>query len=163
MSGNSSVCRRQSANSPNTTSATIVTTVIIGRLIAKSEIIIESAPPTAVRWRTSRRCRDPNEGSRSYSLGRAKKKRVARLYARQYLDRFRSLVSEADLYLNLFRLSLPHPHHGWNRSAHVDRGLRNYEAQLCCGGHPAVREQPADERASFVWNRDVNANLASRR
>jgi hypothetical protein len=41
MSGNSSVWRRQSANSPNTTSATIVTTVIIGRLIAKSDMNID--------------------------------------------------------------------------------------------------------------------------
>src|SRR4029077_8855746 len=98
-----------------------------GRWIAKSEIIIESAPPTAVRCRTSRRCRDPNDSSRSYSLRRAKKKRVARLQAGQVLYRFRSLVSEADLYLNFFRLPLPYAHHGWNRSAHVNRGLRNYQ------------------------------------
>src|SRR6266852_9895956 len=162
MSGNSSVCRRQSANNPNTTSATIVTTVIIGRLIAKSEMIIKSAPSTAVRCRSSRRCRDPNEGSRSYPQGRVKKKRVARLQARQYLDRLRSLVSQAYLYLNLFRLSLLHPHHGWNRSPHVDRRLWNDQPRLRCGGHPPVREHPADERASFVRNRDVNAHLACR-
>src|SRR6267142_3383326 len=102
MSGNSSVCRRQSANNPNTTSATIVTTVIMGRLIAKSEIIIESAPLTAIR----RRCRDPYGGSRSYSHGRAHKQRVARLQARQYFDRLRRLVRQTDLYGNFLRLAL---------------------------------------------------------
>ena len=43
MSGNSSVCSRRSAASPNATSAIIVTTVMIGRLMAKSEM--NMAPP----------------------------------------------------------------------------------------------------------------------
>jgi hypothetical protein len=38
MSGNSSVSSRKSATSPNTASAIIVTTVMIGRLMAKSEM-----------------------------------------------------------------------------------------------------------------------------
>ena len=47
MSGNSSVCSFHNANKPNTTKATIVTTVIIGRLIAKSEMTIRV---TSVRY-----------------------------------------------------------------------------------------------------------------
>ncbi len=38
MSGNSSVLRRQSENSPNTTSASITVTVAIGFLMARSEM-----------------------------------------------------------------------------------------------------------------------------
>ena len=38
MAGNSSVSKRANAASPNTTSAIIVTTVMIGRLMAKSEM-----------------------------------------------------------------------------------------------------------------------------
>src|SRR5512140_2694554 len=38
MSGNSSVCSCHSEKSPNTTSATIETTVTMGRLMAKSEM-----------------------------------------------------------------------------------------------------------------------------
>src|SRR4051794_18497664 len=44
MSGNSSVSRRASAAIPNATSAIIVTTVMIGRRIAKSEMNMASTP-----------------------------------------------------------------------------------------------------------------------
>jgi hypothetical protein len=53
MSGNSSVCSRMSAAMPNTTSAIIVTTVMIGRLMAKSEMNIALDESWAVAARGS--------------------------------------------------------------------------------------------------------------
>ena len=72
---------RNSANNPNTTSATIATTVIIGRLIAKSEITICLAPrlllsalcPTATDTFTDRSRRD--------SLRCAEQQRVSGLHS----------------------------------------------------------------------------------
>src|SRR5437868_13846448 len=53
-SGNSSVLSLSSANKPNTTSATIETTVISGRLIAKSDMNILNVPELVVSDVTSR-------------------------------------------------------------------------------------------------------------
>src|SRR4051794_30437927 len=47
-SGNSSTFSDQSAKMPKTTSATIVTTVTVGRLMARSERNIGSGPPAGL-------------------------------------------------------------------------------------------------------------------
>src|SRR3982751_1200300 len=108
MSGNSSVCSRHSANSPNTTSATIVTTVIIGRLIAKSEITIKSAP----LWRATRRWRrDAHRSSGRNSLSGADQQRVAGGQSRQHFRGLRRLVANSDLHLNLLNFPALYPHH----------------------------------------------------
>src|SRR3954463_11778311 len=156
MSGNSSVCSRHSANSPNTTSATIVTTVIIGRLIAKSEITIKSAPP----WRTTHRWRrDAHRSSGRNSLSGADQQRVAGGQSRQYFRRLRRLVVDSDLHLNLLHLSALYPHHRGRRPAKIDRRRRNYEPGPRRRRHPAAGEQAADQSSSGVRNRDVDAHL----
>ena len=79
MSGNSSVFSSHSANRPNTTSATIATTVIIGRLIAKSEMTM---PIYLCKLLVVAACRrDSHRSAGSDSLRRTDQHRVACLYS----------------------------------------------------------------------------------
>src|SRR3954467_391161 len=98
-SGNSSVLSFTSAKMPKMTIDTIATTVISGRLIAKSEMIIGSPMSLLARrirggahlhrrlLRDTTRCSEQN--------------RVARRHARFHLDRFGRPVANSQLHFGL--------------------------------------------------------------
>src|SRR5215210_2409308 len=166
MSGNSSVCNRQSAKSPNTTNATIVTTVIMGRLMAKSEITMRSAPLGRLRVRRRRvddRCGHPHRCSRRDSLSGTGQQRVAGTQAGENFRRLQCLVVDADGYLHLLDLATLHPHNAGRGSAPIDRGAGHNQARSGRRGNPATREQSAYERSAGIWNRDIDAYLTRRR
>src|SRR5688500_19224054 len=77
---------------PNTTSASMVTTVMTGRLIARSEM--NMLP----------RRSDRHRGAGADSLGRPEQKDVPLVDARDDLDPFRAFVAETERHCHLFRL-----------------------------------------------------------
>src|SRR5215213_5524497 len=120
-SGNSSVCRRSRAIKPNTVSASMLTTVMIGLRIAKSEINTVGSP----RRRSARRrlvhahCgwgawREPGRP--------AHQDRVTGRDALPHLDSLVYPVLEPGLDLHPLHPSTLEPHHQRTDAAAIDRG-----------------------------------------
>src|SRR5687767_13201744 len=100
---------------PNTTSASMVTTVMTGRLIARSEM--NMLP----------RRSDRHRGAGADSLGRPEQKDVALVDARDDLDPFRAFVAETERHCHLFRLPIRDAKDPGLTLASVDRRERHHE------------------------------------
>src|SRR6476469_7910797 len=102
MSGNSSVWRLISAAPPNATSATIAVTVMIGRLIAKSEMNIPCSCPPVRRLASARRSitggGNANPGAWREPLRRVREQRVTHAHAGADLHLIGCVVAYAELH-----------------------------------------------------------------
>src|SRR5215831_19683392 len=168
-SGNSSVFNVSSANVPKITSVSMATTVINGRLIAKSEIII---------WREASDCgvrREPlvfaGVRRRAHFHGRllrdtcrrAKQQRVPRLYPGAHLDGLRRRIANPKLDLCLLNDAVLEQHHVRLEPSLVHGRERDHRRIANFARHVAVREQTAHERAARVWQRHDDPDLPGRR
>src|SRR5687768_9877421 len=98
-SGNSSVSSCSSAAMPNTTSASMATTVMTGRLIARSEMNMLLRRP------------ERHGGAWGDALRRAKQDDVSFVDARQDLDAFSASVSQSERDRDFFCLAGSDAHH----------------------------------------------------
>src|SRR6478672_11834827 len=115
MSGNSSVCRLSSDAQPKATRATIAVTVMIGRLIAKSEMNMSRSCAPVRRLAGARR---PIAGggnaklrSRREPLRGAREQRIARAHASAKLHLIRRVVADAELHRNALHHPFPDAEH----------------------------------------------------
>src|SRR5688572_26263393 len=96
--------------SPNPTSATIATMVIMGRLIAKSEISIKCSA-LLPGGRLVVRCGDAHRRACSDALRGADQEGVSRCDAADHFVLLRVFIPDAQLHLDLLRLAVPQAKH----------------------------------------------------
>src|SRR5439155_1208673 len=128
------------------TSATIATTVISGRLIAKSEM--NMAMPSLFHV-----VRDAHlhRGAGGNAASRAEQNRVARRQATADLHRLGRRVADPQVDLRFLHDAALDAHHERTQSALVDRRDRYDRCGARLARHVTVREQAADEHPALVW------------
>src|SRR5438067_10726957 len=143
MSGNSSVCSLSSAKIPNTTSASIDTTVMIGRLMAKSEMTMTDSSALDLRLGCLRDVGGrihTHRRRRADSLRGADEQRVTPGDARRDLQSFGLLITEAELHLASLRLPILEAQHPRPGAAHIHGRIRHHHRRLRSTRHAAVGE-----------------------
>src|SRR5215831_1303028 len=153
-SGNSSVLSVSRANVPKITSVTMATTVISGRLMAKSEMIIGERPPTPARAveplvfaGVRRRAHFHGRFLRD-TTRRAEQQRVPGLHARAHLDGLRRRIANPELDFCFLDDAVLEQHHERLETALVDGRDGNHRCVPNLARDVAVREQTAHEHTA---------------
>src|SRR5215467_12405130 len=164
-SGNSSVFSVNRANVPKITSVTMATTVISGRLMAKSEMIIGERPPTPAHAVEPLVFAGVRRRAHSYgcflrdTARRAEQQRVPRLHPRAHFDGLRRRITNPELDFCFLDDAVPEQHHERLETALVDGRDRNHRRLPNLARDMAVREQTAHEHTPRVRERHDDANL----
>src|SRR6185312_6371248 len=165
MSGSSSTSVLNAENRPKITSATIITTVTMGRLIAKSEMNIVKPLATAVwrcvglraliRWRRLY----PYRCTRRDALRGRDQKRVTNCNSARDLHRLGRRIAHAERDVDARNLAALYLDYRGALHARVDRRQRNDYPFLRPAGNPAIRIESRDERVARVRNRYDDLHL----
>src|SRR6185437_10654976 len=169
MSGSSSTSVLNAENRPKITSATIITTVTMGRLIAKSEMNIVKPLATAVwrgvglsalirrRWLHAYRCtwRD--------ALGSRNQQRVTNCDSVCDLHGLARRIAHPERDVDACNLATLYLDDRGTLHARIDRRKRNDDSFLRPAGDAAIRIESRDERVAGVRNRYDDLYLTGRR
>ena len=144
---------------PNTTSASMVTMVMTGRLMAKSEMnmgyrVLRCGVGVAS---------DGDRRARRDATGRAGQDDVAFRQAGHDLDPLGAGVAQTETDGDPLGLAVLDAGHAGRATRGVDRGSGHDQRLLHCGFDPAFRVQAGNQPSGGVRDRDEDRHLAGRR